>query len=64
VEFLNYPKRLADAFEALFGAVYVDSEFDINVVDSVFRRILLPMLQRYISMERFCSFSEVQLVMS
>jgi endoribonuclease Dicer len=48
---LDYPKSLADALEALFGAVYIDSDFGIDTVRSVFKKILLPTIERCISVE-------------
>jgi dsRNA-specific ribonuclease len=48
---VDYPKGLADVMEAIFGAVYLDSVFDVSAVVSVFDRCLLPAIQRYISID-------------
>ncbi|KAK3818365.1 MAG: hypothetical protein J3Q66DRAFT_429465 [Benniella sp.] len=48
---LDYPKSLADLMEAIFGAVYVDAEFNLGFVASVFNKFLLPSIQRYLSID-------------
>jgi endoribonuclease Dicer len=48
---LDYPKSLADLIEAIFGAVYVDAEFNLGFVASVFDTLLLPSIQRHLSID-------------
>ncbi|KAG0210794.1 ribonuclease III domain-containing protein [Mortierella sp. GBAus27b] len=45
---INYPKNLADAVEALFGAVYVDSGFSDHAVYAMFETLMGPYLTGYI----------------
>ncbi|KAK3818368.1 MAG: hypothetical protein J3Q66DRAFT_387358 [Benniella sp.] len=48
---VDYPKGLAGVMEAIFGAVYIDSVFDVSAVDSVFDRCLLPAIQRLVKVD-------------
>ncbi|KAK3818442.1 MAG: hypothetical protein J3Q66DRAFT_439531 [Benniella sp.] len=48
---VDYPKSLADSMEALFGAVYVDAAFNLGSVASVFDTLLLPSIQRLLSID-------------
>ncbi|KAG0203983.1 Dicer-like protein 1, partial [Mortierella sp. GBA43] len=45
---IDYPKSVADAMEALFGAVYIDSGFDDNAVTATFESCLRLYIGRYI----------------
>ncbi|KAI8346996.1 ribonuclease III domain-containing protein [Mortierella sp. GBAus27b] len=45
---IDYPKSVADAMEALFGAVYVDSGFDDKAVAATFESCLRLYIDRYI----------------
>ncbi|KAK3818367.1 MAG: hypothetical protein J3Q66DRAFT_399883 [Benniella sp.] len=42
---VDYQKGIADVMEAVLGAVYIDSEFDIGAVAAVFNKCLLPFIQ-------------------
>ena len=41
-ENIDAPKFLADIFESVAGAIYIDSGFDMNVVWNVYFKILEP----------------------
>ena len=38
------PKALGDMFEAIIGAVYKDCDFDMSIVEQVFKPILAPLI--------------------
>ena len=48
---LDYPKSLAELMEAIFGAVYVDAELNLCSFALAFKRCLLPLVQRHLSID-------------
>jgi len=48
---VDYSKGIADVMEAVLGAVYIDSEFDIGAVAAVFNKCLLPFIQKYLPID-------------
>ncbi|KAF9933709.1 hypothetical protein FBU30_004717 [Linnemannia zychae] len=47
----NLTKVLGDVLESVFGAVYVDSEWNYNTILGLFERTVLPTLKDHISIE-------------
>ena len=43
---VDHPKPLADAFEAIVGAVFIDARADMDVVYGVLERVLQPALEQ------------------
>ena len=48
LDMVEVPKVLGDVFEALFGAIFLDSGHDLSVVWSVYRR-LCPTLDKVVA---------------
>ncbi|CAO3629586.1 unnamed protein product [Mucor hiemalis] len=47
----NAPKVLSDVIESLLGAVFVDSQFDVNTINGLFERLIQPLVDKHISIE-------------
>jgi len=48
---VDYAKGIADVMEAVLGAVYIDSEFDIRAVTAVFDNCVLPFIREYLPID-------------
>ncbi|KAI9029207.1 hypothetical protein DFJ74DRAFT_657501 [Hyaloraphidium curvatum] len=49
---LQAPKALADIVESMLGAVYLDSGFSLRAVERVFKRVMLPLVEKNIDPRR------------
>ena len=52
-----FPKQLADIFEALIGAIYVDTQFNLELTEAIIKPIIFPELEIYATPE-YCKQHE------